>query len=88
VVSPAAPLKIFLTASDAERARRRAAESGEDAEAVLAAQSVRDARDRDREHGALRPAADSVELDTTGLAADEVVQRVVALVRERGLGRG
>jgi cytidylate kinase len=87
VVSPGAPLKIFLTATDSERARRRAAESGEDLEAVLAAQSARDARDRDREHGALRPAPDSIELDTTGLGADEVVERVVALARERGLAR-
>ena len=87
VVSPDSPLKIFLTASDEERARRRAAESGEDVEAVLAAQSARDARDRDREHGALRPADDSVELDTTGLDVDEVVERVVELARERGLAR-
>jgi cytidylate kinase len=85
VVSPGAPLKVFLTASDAERARRRAAESGEDVGAVLAAQSARDARDRDREHGALRAADDAIELDTTGLEADEVVERVVALARERGL---
>jgi cytidylate kinase len=85
VVSPGAPLKIFLTATDSERARRRAEESGEDLEAVLAAQSARDARDRDRAHGALRPADDSIELDTTGLDADEVVERVVGLARERGL---
>ncbi len=87
VVSPGAPLKVFLTATDAERARRRAAESGEDVEAVRAAQSARDARDRDRAHGALRPADDSIELDTTGLDVDEVVERVVGLARERGLGR-
>jgi cytidylate kinase len=87
VVSPDSPLKIFLTASDEERARRRAAESGEDVEAVLAAQSARDARDREREHGALRPADDSVELDTTGLDVDHVVERVVELARERGLAR-
>jgi cytidylate kinase len=85
VVSPSSPLKVFLTATAPERARRRAAESGEDLDAVLAAQSARDARDRDREHGALRAAEDSVELDTTGLEADEVVERVVALARERGL---
>src|SRR4051812_35259502 len=85
VVSPQSPLKIFLTASDEERARRRAAETGEDAEAVLAAQRQRDARDTEREHGALRVAADAVELDTTGLSPDEVVTRVVALARERGL---
>jgi cytidylate kinase len=85
VVSPEAPLKVFLTATDSERARRRAAESGEDLEAVLAAQSARDARDRDRAHGALRAADDAVELDTTGLDVDQVVERVVALARDRGL---
>jgi CMP/dCMP kinase len=85
VVSPDSPLKIFLTASDEERARRRAAENGEDVDAVLAAQRQRDARDTEREHGALRAAEDAVELDTTGFTLDEVVARVVALVRERGL---
>ena len=85
VVSPDSPLKVFLTASDEERARRRAAETGEEVEAVLAAQRRRDARDTEREHGALRPAEDAVELDTTGLSLDEVVARVVDLARERGL---
>ncbi|MBS1882659.1 MAG: (d)CMP kinase [Actinobacteria bacterium] len=85
VVSPDAPLKIFLTASDEERARRRAAETGEDIAAVLAAQLQRDARDSEREHGALRPADDAVELDTTGLSLEEVVGRVVGLAHERGL---
>jgi CMP/dCMP kinase len=85
VVSPDSPLKVFLTASDEERARRRAAESGGDFEAVLVSQRQRDARDTEREHGALRAAEDAVELDTTGLTQDEVVARVVALARERGL---
>jgi cytidylate kinase len=85
VVSPEAPLKVFLTASDDERARRRAADTGEAVEAVLASQADRDARDRVREHGALRPADDSVSLDTTGLAVAEVVDRIVELARERGL---
>jgi CMP/dCMP kinase len=85
VVSPDSPLKVFLTASDEERARRRAAETGEDIDAVLEAQRRRDARDTEREHGALRAAADAVELDTTGLSPDEVVTRVVALARERDL---
>jgi cytidylate kinase len=88
VVSPEAPLKVFLTASAEERARRRATESGEAVDGVLAAQAARDARDREREHGALRAAPDSVELDTTGLDVDDVVARVVALVRERGLVSG
>jgi CMP/dCMP kinase len=85
VVSPDSPLKVFLTASDAERARRRAAESGEEVGDVQAAQAERDARDREREHGALRPASDSVAIDTTGLDAGEVVDRVVGIARERGL---
>jgi cytidylate kinase len=85
VVSPEAPLKVFLTASDEERARRRAAETGEDFESVLDAQRRRDARDTEREHGALRAAEDAVELDTSGLGLEEVVGRVVAMAHERGL---
>jgi CMP/dCMP kinase len=84
VVSPGARLKVFLTASDDERARRRAAETGDPLPDVLSAQSRRDARDREREHGALRPADDAVEIDTTRLSVDEVVDRLVALARERG----
>jgi cytidylate kinase len=85
VVSPDAPLKVFLTASPQERARRRAAESGEDLGEVAAAQAERDARDERREHGALRAADDAVELDTTGKSVDEVVKRIAELARERGL---
>ncbi|MGZ5315095.1 MAG: (d)CMP kinase [Solirubrobacterales bacterium] len=85
VVSPDSPLKVFLTATPEERARRRADESGESPEAVLAAMRDRDSRDREREHGALRAAPEAVEMDTTGLGSDEVVARVVELARERGL---
>ncbi len=85
VVSPDSPLKVFLTASDEERARRRAAQAGEPYERVLAAQRERDSRDREREHGALRAAADAVELDTTDFSEAEVVARVVALAREQDL---
>jgi len=85
VVSPEAPLKVFLSATDAERARRRAAETGESVDAVLAAQAVRDSRDRERAHGPLRVAADAIEVDTTGLTVDEVVDRLAGLARERGL---
>jgi len=85
VVSPDSPLKVFLTASAEERARRRAAETGEPVDEVLDAMRARDERDTEREHGALRAAEDSVELDTTGLSADEVVARVVELACERGL---
>jgi cytidylate kinase len=86
VVSPDAPLKVFLVAEDAERARRRAAETGEEVADVLAAQDARDERDRERAHGALRAADDAVVLDTTRLAVADVVARVVELAGERGLG--
>ncbi len=85
VVSPDSPLKIFLTASSEERAQRRADETGEPVDEVLAAQRRRDARDTEREHGALHAAEDAVELDTTGFSLDEVVARVIALIREKGL---
>ena len=85
VVSPDAPLKVFLTASDDERARRRAAETGAPIAEVVEAQRERDVRDRGREHSPLHPAADAVELDTTGRSVDEVVKRVVALAHDRGL---
>lgn len=85
VVSPDAPLKVFLTASEEERARRRAEQTGENPEAVLAAQRERDERDRSREHSALEPAADAVEIDTTELTLEQVVDRVVELAAGRGL---
>jgi cytidylate kinase len=85
VVSPDAPLKVFLTASEEERARRRAEETGENAEAVLVAQRERDDRDRSREHSALAPAADAIEIDTTELDLEQVVDRVVELAAGRGL---
>lgn len=85
VVSPEAPLKVFLTASDEARARRRAHESGQPVEEVAAAQRERDSRDRGRAHGALRVAGDAVELDTTGLSVADVVDRVVELARKRGI---
>ena len=85
VVSPDAPLKVFLNASEDERARRRAADSGELASQVLADQAARDARDSGREHGALRAAADAVELDTTERSVDDVVEAILILARDRGL---
>jgi cytidylate kinase len=85
VVARHAPLKVFLTASDEERARRRAAETGQAVDQVLASQAERDGRDTTRAYGALVVAEDAVELDTTHSGLDEVVARVVELARERGL---
>ena len=85
VVSPDSPLKVFLTASPEERARRRAEQTGEDPEAVLAAQRRRDARDTERAHGALHAAEDAIELDTSAMSLEEVVGRIVGFARERSL---
>ena len=56
VVAPDAPVKIFLTASPEERARRRAAELGTDVDTVLRDQALRDAQDEGREHSPLQMA--------------------------------
>jgi len=82
VVAPEAELKVFLTASPEERARRRAAELGTDVDTVMRDQALRDAQDMDREHSPLMQAPDAVELDTSGLTVDEVVQRIVELVEQ------
>ncbi len=81
VVAPEAALKVFLTADPRERARRRAAQLGADVDAVLAEQTIRDERDREREHSPLRPAPGAVVLDTTDLTLPEVIERIVELVR-------
>ena len=86
VVSPDSPLKVFLTANEEERARRRAADSGGSVEDVRAAMRQRDRRDQERRDSPLRAADDSVPVDTTDLAPDEVVQRIVELAREKGIG--
>jgi cytidylate kinase len=83
VVVPEAAVKVFLTASARERARRRAAELGAPLETVLAEQARRDERDRTRAHSPLEPASGSVVLDTTDLAFEEVVRRVVELAKKK-----
>jgi CMP/dCMP kinase len=80
VVAPAAEVKVFLTASPEERARRRAAELGIDPATVLAEQAIRDERDRTRAHSPLMPAPGAIRLDTTGLTLDEVVSRITDIV--------
>jgi cytidylate kinase len=83
VVAPDAEVKVFLTADPEERARRRAAELGADPAGVLAEQTIRDARDMEREHSPLASAPDAVVLDTTTFGLDQVVDQVVALVASR-----
>ena len=82
VVMPDAEVKVFLTASPEERARRRAAELGTDAAVVLKEQTMRDERDRSREHSPLAPADDAVPVDTTGLSLEQVVEQIVTLAVE------
>jgi cytidylate kinase len=85
VVAPDAPLKIYLTATPEERARRRSLETDEPLADVLAAIEERDRLDSVRELSALKPAEDAVVLDTTGRSIDEVVQEIVELARDRGI---
>ncbi len=90
VVFPEAPLKIFLTASAAERARRRhlqLREAGVDASlsSLLKEIQARDARDMQRSVAPLVAAEDAVELDTTSLTIPEVVDRLTELLAKRGL---
>jgi cytidylate kinase len=92
VVFPDADLKIFLTASDETRARRRYEElvaRGEAVtfETVLAAQRQRDRDDSGRAIAPLRAADDAVVLDSSSLSLDQVVERIVALARERMASR-
>jgi CMP/dCMP kinase len=82
VVAPDAGIKVFLTADPAERARRRAVELGADPAVVLRDQTLRDEQDRTREHSPLKPAPGAIELDTTGLSIDQVVERIAALVNK------
>jgi cytidylate kinase len=84
VVLPDAPLKIYLTASVDERVERRLAElAGRGAtidRALLRAEiEERDRLDRGRAVAPLRPAADAIEIDSSGLSAHEVVERIAAL---------
>jgi len=88
VVFPAAPIKLFVTASSAERARRRHAELrargiAADPAAVEAALRARDAQDAGRAIAPLTPATDAVVLDTTSLDADAAFAAALAIVRAR-----
>ena len=88
VVFPYAIVKLYLTASPAVRAGRRAHELRAAGvavdEAVLARElAERDRRDAERAHSPLRPAADAVVIDTTALALDAVVDAMEAIARPR-----
>ncbi len=82
VVCTAAELKVFLTASPEERARRRADQLGADWRKVLQDQTLRDEHDRTREHSPLRAAVDAIEIDSTDRTVEDVVSQIAGLVRD------
>jgi cytidylate kinase len=82
VVAPDAEVKVFLTASAEERARRRAKQLGADYETVLAEQLIRDQRDSTREHSPLKAADGAFTLDTTGFSRDQVVGEIAERARQ------
>lgn len=92
-VLPEAQLKIFLTASIQERARRRYQEridKGESADLQQLEKDIaaRDRMDSEREIAPLRPASDAIMLDTSGMGIDEVVDEIISLYRSKIGGEG
>ena len=90
VVFPEAAVKVFLTASDEERAHRRVRQNADrgvgslDFEEVLADIRRRDAHDSARAAAPLKPAADAVHVDSTGHYIEEVIDMICAMAREAG----
>ncbi|MCJ0973274.1 (d)CMP kinase [Pseudomonas sp. PS1] len=90
VVFPDAPLKIFLTASAEERARRRYLQlkgKGDDVNlaSLLDEIRVRDERDTQREVAPLKPADDAIQLDSTDLSIEQVLERILSEVARKDL---
>lgn len=91
-VFPEAELKVFLTASAAERAQRRVAQNkrrgvgSTNYDEVLADIVRRDEIDSSRDASPLKPAADAVQMDSTGRTIDQVIDRICTLACEKGIG--
>jgi cytidylate kinase len=90
VVFPDAPLKIFLTASADERARRRYLQlkaKGDDVSlsSLLEEIRARDERDTQRSVAPLKPAADAIQLDSTELSIEQVLERILSEVAVRDI---
>ncbi|MHA6345589.1 (d)CMP kinase [Roseivivax sp. CAU 1761] len=93
VICPDAEAKLFVTASAEVRAERRfrelsAAGHDTDLDTVLADIRARDARDMDRADAPLKPAADAVIIDTSGLDIEEAVARAIAAIDAARAPRG
>ena len=89
VIFPEADLKIYLTASLEERAKRRGTQlkshgSKVNMRILLKELEARDKKDIERELSPLKPAEDSYEIDTTGLSPDEVLKKIKYLLLELG----
>lgn len=92
VVFPAADLKIFLTASQEERAQRRynqLKQKGVDVNLSDLLEDIgkRDERDHSRRAAPMRPASDAIVVDTTGMGIDEVTSRILNLWRDNSAQR-
>ncbi len=93
VVLPDAEAKFFLTASHRERARRRWAQLNQSGSEVALQQVIdelkqRDKRDSSRDHSPLERANDAIEIDSTTMRIDEVVDRILAVLERRKLIKG
>jgi cytidylate kinase len=82
VVAPDAAVKVFLTATPEERAKRRAKQTGGDYATILRDQAERDERDSTADRAIFEAPHDSVPVDTTHLTLDEVIDQIETLVVE------
>src|SRR4051812_35164032 len=82
VVAPDAAVKVFLTATPEERARRRASQTGGDYATILKDQADRDERDSTADRAIFEAPHDSVPVDTTELTLEEVIDQIATLVVE------
>jgi cytidylate kinase len=82
VVAPDAAVKVFLTATPEERARRRAAQTGGDFATILADQAERDERDSSANRSIFEAPEDTTPVDTTELSLDQVIDQIATLVIE------
>lgn len=90
VVLPFADVKIYLSASLSERARRRQEQlqnrgTTKDISEVKADIQLRDKLDKEREESPLLRAKDAIVLDTTNLSIEETIEKVVSLLQEKGI---